>query len=80
MTRDQWISIFDNTNSLPTNNDLCSKVNNLHDQKDALVAAVIYHQRNNIRKLIDQQELNLTDDFFKDTDRSLGGPGSTRKE
>lgn len=74
MTRDQWIAIFDNVTPLPTTNDLCARVNNLHDQKDALVAAVIYHQRNNIRRVIDQQELNLTDDFFKDTDSSLGGP------
>lgn len=79
MTRDQWIAIFDSTPPFVKANDLCVQITNLHDQKDALVAAVIFHQRNNIRKLIDQQELNLTDDLFKNSNRSLDSSRSDRK-
>lgn len=81
MTRDQWIAIFDKDqqhfpSSLSKALDSCGKVVYLHNQKDRLVEAVVQVQRSNIRKLIDQQELPLVNDFFKDSDRGLGSSGS----
>lgn len=77
MTRDQWIAIFDKDQgeygtALFSSLNICNRVVYLHSQKDRLLEQIVQVQRTNIRKLIDQQELNLSDDFFKNSDRRVG--------